>query len=68
MKQEERFWLRSPGAVPPDLNYLEPGEGNLRGYAAQDDWRISQTVAGTRVDATLDYQTASWGSRAAVES
>jgi hypothetical protein len=34
MKQEERFWLRSPGAVPPDLNYLEPGDGNLRGYAA----------------------------------
>ncbi len=34
MKQEERFWLRSPGAVPEDLNYLEPGDGNLRGYAA----------------------------------
>ncbi len=34
MKQEERFWLRSPGAVPADLNYLEPGDGNLRGYAA----------------------------------
>jgi hypothetical protein len=34
MKQEERFWLRSPGAVPDDLNYLEPGDGNLRGYRA----------------------------------
>jgi hypothetical protein len=34
MKQEERFWLRSPGGVPEDLNYLEPGDGNLRGYAA----------------------------------
>jgi hypothetical protein len=33
MKQEERFWLRAPGAVPEDLNYLEPGDGNLRGYA-----------------------------------
>ncbi len=32
MKQDERFWLRSPGAVPPDLHYLEPGDGNLRGY------------------------------------
>ncbi|HEX6791147.1 MAG TPA: M1 family metallopeptidase [Candidatus Krumholzibacteria bacterium] len=34
MVQEERFWLRSPGAVPEDLNYLEPGDGNLRGYRA----------------------------------
>jgi hypothetical protein len=34
MKQEERFWLRSPGAVPEDLHYVEPGDGNLRGYAA----------------------------------
>ncbi|MCI0451183.1 MAG: M1 family metallopeptidase, partial [Candidatus Latescibacteria bacterium] len=34
MKQEERFWLRAPGAVPQDLNYVEPGDGNLRGYAA----------------------------------
>jgi hypothetical protein len=33
MKQEERFWLRSPGAVPEELHYLEPGDGNLRGYA-----------------------------------
>jgi len=30
----ERFWLRAPGAVPDDLHYLEPGDGNLRGYAA----------------------------------
>jgi hypothetical protein len=34
MAQEERFWLRSPGAVPEDLHYLEPGDGNLRGYQA----------------------------------
>ena len=34
MKQEERFWLRSPAAVPEDLHYLEPGDGNLRGYQA----------------------------------
>jgi hypothetical protein len=31
---EERFWLRSPGAVPEGLHYVEPGDGNLRGYAA----------------------------------
>ncbi len=30
----ERFWLRSPGAVPEGLHYLEPGDGNLRGYYA----------------------------------
>ncbi len=34
VRQSEIFWLRSPGAVPPDLNYLEPGDGDLRGYAA----------------------------------
>jgi hypothetical protein len=34
MAQEERFWLRSPGAVPDGLHYLEPGDGNLRGYQA----------------------------------
>ena len=32
MEQEKRFWLRAPGAVPEDLNYVEPGDGNLRGY------------------------------------
>ncbi|HEX5132459.1 MAG TPA: M1 family metallopeptidase [Candidatus Krumholzibacteria bacterium] len=32
VQQDERFWLRSPGAVPEDLNYVEPGDGNLRGY------------------------------------
>lgn len=32
VKAGERFWLRAPGAVPEDLHYLEPGDGNLRGY------------------------------------
>jgi len=32
--RDERFWLRSPGAVPDDLHYLEPGDGNVRGYGA----------------------------------
>ena len=32
MKADQRFWLRSPDAVPTDLNYHEPGDGNLRGY------------------------------------
>src|SRR5688572_3960064 len=52
--------LTTPGLTGTYVNR------NLRDYAAQDDWRTSQTVAGTRVDATLDYQTASWGSRASV--
>lgn len=39
---------------------------NLRGYAPQDDWRQSQTVAGQRVDATLDFEESSWGSRSEV--
>jgi hypothetical protein len=34
MVRDERFWLRSPGAVPEDLHYLEPGDGNVRGYGA----------------------------------
>jgi hypothetical protein len=37
---------------------------NLRSYAAFDDWRISHTVAGTRIDSTIDFQDLSWGDRA----
>lgn len=44
MKQEERFWLRSPGAVPPELHYLEPGDGNLRGYA-EGTFGVNKLVA-----------------------
>ncbi len=32
LAEEKVFFLRSPGAVPEDLNYHEPGHGNLRGY------------------------------------
>jgi hypothetical protein len=31
---EQRFYLRSPGAIWEDLNYHEAGDGNLRGYQA----------------------------------
>jgi hypothetical protein len=53
MKQEERFWLQAPGAVPADLNYLEPGDGNLRGYR-EGGFGVNQLLvynleAGTRV-------------------
>ncbi len=32
LAEEKVFFLRSPGAIPKDLNYHEPGHGNLRGY------------------------------------
>jgi hypothetical protein len=32
--RDDVFFLRSPGAIPEDLNYHEPGHGNLRGYLA----------------------------------
>lgn len=32
LEEEKRFWLRSPGALPDDFHYHEPGAGNLRGY------------------------------------
>lgn len=42
--RDERFWLRSPGAVPDDLHYLEPGDGNLRGYG-QGTFAVNKLVA-----------------------
>ena len=50
----------TPGLIGSYVN------ANLRGYAAQDDWRVSQTISGTRVDETIDFQDTSWGSRAEV--
>jgi hypothetical protein len=32
-------------------------------YSAHDDWRVSQTIAGTRVDPVLDFTDTSWGAR-----
>jgi hypothetical protein len=34
LDQESLFFLRSPGAIWPEVHYLMPGDGNLRGYAA----------------------------------
>ena len=39
---------------------------NLRGVSAQDDWRVTQTIAGTRTDAPIEFTTDSWGSRSEV--
>lgn len=38
---------------------------NLRAVD-QPDWRASQTIAGTRIEAALNFSTTNWGSRAAV--
>ena len=39
---------------------------SLRSYQPQDDWRTSQTISGTRVDARVDFPGNSLGSRSAV--
>ncbi|MCA9063193.1 MAG: hypothetical protein KDA96_09040, partial [Planctomycetaceae bacterium] len=39
---------------------------NLRSVTDQLDWRMSQTVAGTRHDATLNFTGNSWGARSSV--
>ncbi|NND96024.1 MAG: hypothetical protein HKN47_01695 [Pirellulaceae bacterium] len=39
---------------------------SLRGYAAQDDWRQSQTISGTRVDPLIHFRTGDFGIRSDV--
>lgn len=39
---------------------------SLRAYATQDDWRVSQTIVGTRTDPTIDFLTGDFGTRAQV--
>lgn len=39
---------------------------NLRSYAPQDDWRVTQTISGTRTDAQVDFLSHTLGSRASV--
>jgi len=36
LAEEQVFFLRSPGGIPKDLKYQEPGHGNLRGYLEGD--------------------------------
>jgi hypothetical protein len=52
--------LTTSGLVGSYVNH------SLQTYAAQDDWRTSQTISGTRVDANLNFTTATWGNRSAV--
>lgn len=39
---------------------------NLQSYAVQDDWRVTQTISGTRVDPRVDFSIGTWGTRAEV--
>jgi hypothetical protein len=39
---------------------------SLRGSGAQDDWRVTQAISGTRADARLEFPTAGFGARAEV--
>ncbi|MEO8428922.1 MAG: PA14 domain-containing protein, partial [Verrucomicrobiota bacterium] len=58
------------GLVPVPANALNVTGSyvnkSLRDYATNDDWRISQAIAGTRIDATIDFPTDGWGQRATV--
>ncbi|MEJ2721579.1 MAG: hypothetical protein P8181_10650, partial [bacterium] len=42
--RDDVFFLRSPGAIPKDLDYQEPGHGNLRGYLA-GEFGVNQLLA-----------------------
>ena len=52
--------LTTPGLIGSYVNQ------DLRSYSPQDDWRVTQVIAGTRVDPTINFTSNSWGSRAAV--
>ena len=52
--------LTTPGLVGSYVNR------SLRDYAPQNDWRQTQTIAGTRMDPQLDFIGTSWGTRADV--
>jgi hypothetical protein len=44
LAEEKLFFLRSPGAVPEDLNYHVGGHGNLRGYF-EGDFGVNRLLA-----------------------
>ena len=55
-----------------DTSQTTPGltgsyvNSNLRGRAIQDDWRVTQAISGTRVDAAISFDTADWGTSSSV--
>jgi hypothetical protein len=50
----------TPGLVGSYVNT------SLRGYGTQDDWRVSQTIAGTRTDRQIDFRSNGFGTRSTV--
>ena len=48
----------SPGLTASFVNR------SLRQYAGQDDWRLSQSISGSRIDAFPGFTTNGWGPRA----
>jgi Ca2+-binding RTX toxin-like protein len=55
-----------------DASQTTPGltgsyvDRSLRDRALKDDWRVTQAISGTRVDAAINFRTADWGTRASV--
>ena len=55
-------WFFPASALNPRGSYVkEPAR-----LPAKDDWRTSQTIAGTRTDTNIDFPSDGWGQRAAV--
>src|SRR5690242_8761146 len=52
--------LTTPGLVGP---YIDQ---KLQGDPGQNDWRMTQAIAGTRVDPSLTFINDNWGKRADV--
>ncbi len=52
--------LTTPGLVGSYVNQ------SLRAYAPSDDWRVTQTISGTRIDPAINFLSSGWGSRASV--
>lgn len=52
--------LTSPGLAGSYVN------SSLRGYAIEDDWRVSQTISGARVDPQVAFSRGEFGDRASV--
>jgi hypothetical protein len=58
------FLSQTPGGNPGLVgSYVNK---SLRAYSTQDDWRVSQIIAGTRVDPAINFPQSAWGSRASV--
>ena len=61
----ELHFFTDPSLTTPGLvgSYIDK---NLQGDAGQADWRMSQTIAGTRVDPDLTFINDNWGMRSKV--